>query len=171
MNSLRIPVTLLVIIVVGISAWFWFARPTAAPIPASTATSTVSVLKPTPFTTAAPTATPTLDPSAVAANIVGTWRSTDDANYTVAITSAGKWTDSYAGSNASNSISETGTYTLFTSSDPDKDFTGTLVPDVVYLKVTEGKDTLYYSVLSAEGNTLQLSYLDRGNTLSFVKTQ
>jgi hypothetical protein len=41
----------------------------------------------------------------------------------------------------------------------------------VYLKIAEGNSTLYYSVLEASPDQLQLSYLDRGNTLSFVRVQ
>jgi|GEM_PF-1307037 hypothetical protein len=173
MNSLRLPVTLLVIVVVGFFVWFWLARPISVHAPAQTSTTTVSTTSNSSGQASSPqtTPSPTLDPSSVAQNIVGSWQSTDDANYSVAITSAGKWTDSYKGSNASSSVSETGTYELFTSADPDKDFTGTLVPGVVYVKVSEGTSVLYFSVLDASASNLQLSYLDRGNTLSFVKVQ
>ena len=102
--------------------------------------------------------------------MVGSWQSTDDPNYQIQVTASGKWTDTYAGADAS-SATQTGTYELFTSANPDKDFSGVLVPNVVYLKVTENKLSLYYSVQQANGTNFQISYLDRGNTLSFVKVQ
>jgi hypothetical protein len=168
MNSRAFLWFLIIVIVVLVVGWFILIRPSAsAPAQeASIATTTTTV---TPAPESAPQ-TPTLDPSTVATNIVGNWVSTDDSNYTVQITSKGKWTDTYKGSDQTGA-SLTGTYTLFTSQNPDKDFTGVLVPGVIYVKVVEGQSTLYFSVLAASGNELQLSYLDRGNTLSFVKVQ
>lgn len=173
MNNLRVPIALLVIIVAGMFAWFLLSRqsPDSAisqTSPATTASSTASAAD---FPTGTPAPLPPPDPASVFATIVGSWQSTDDSNYSVTITSSGKWTDSYKGSGASNSVSESGTYALFTSQNPDKTFTGTLVPGVVYLKVSEGNSVLFYSVLETSTTTLQLSYLDRGNTLSFVKVQ
>ncbi|HTR18763.1 MAG TPA: hypothetical protein VMH91_02165 [Candidatus Paceibacterota bacterium] len=171
MNSRAFLGFLVVVIVALVLGWFFFVYPRSATTPGEEATTTA-----TEVTTAAsqePTTTtpsPTLDPGTVTANIVGNWVSTTDSNYTVQITAGDKWTDTYKGSDKS-SASLSGTYTLFTSAHPDKDFTGVLVPGVVYLKVVEGRSTLYYSVVAAGGNELQLSYLDRGNTLSFVKVQ
>ena len=174
MNSLRVPVTLLIVIVVGVVVLFVFSRLSASSVTPSGVTvsnATTSGSGAVTLPTSAPAPRPPQDPASVPASIVGTWQSTDDPNYSVTVTSDGGWTDSYKGSGASDSTSQTGTYKLFTSQGPDKDFTGTLVSGVVYLKVTEGKDTLYYSVLAANGTQLQLSYLDRGNTLSFVRVQ
>jgi hypothetical protein len=170
MNNLRIPIGILVLIVVGLIAWFVLAHRSAVPAPAA------AYVAPTTFGSSTPSQTasnplPTLNPSEVAANIVGTWQSTDDPNYSIVLTADGKWTDRYQSTGSSGPISETGTYTFFTSADPDPDFTDTPVAGVVYVKLVEGSDTYYYSVLEADGQDLQLSYLDRGNTLSFVKAQ
>jgi hypothetical protein len=173
MNNLRVPVAALVIIVAGISAWFLLSRQSPSPIvpQASSTTTSSTTAASAGFPTGTPAPLPPPNPASVFAAIVGSWRSTDDANYSVAITSSGKWTDSYKGSDAAKSVSQSGTYALFTSQDPDKAFTGTLVPGVVYLKVSEGNSVLFYSVLEAGTSTMQLSYLDRGNTLSFVRAQ
>lgn len=166
MNNLRTPVIILVAVLIALGAWFvWSNRP--APVVTATVTSASTTAPATQVQAPAPT----LDQAAVAQNVVGSWQSTDDPNYSVTITASGKWTDSYKGADASSSVSETGTYELFTSQNPDKDFTGVLVPGVVYVKVSEGSSVLYFSVLEASSDNLQLSYLDRGNTLSFVKEQ
>jgi hypothetical protein len=169
MNSLRVPVAILVVIVIALGAWYVLSRPSAHSEPPQTTSVATTTVTTTATTQPAETTPPTLNLSAVAANIMGSWQSTDDFNYTVNVDANNKWTDSYRGSDASSSVSETGTYTLFTSANPDKSFTGVLVPGVVYLKVAEGKTVTYYSVLKAAGDELQLSYLDRGNTLSFVR--
>jgi|SRR5665213_430010 len=167
MNSRAFIAFLVVLIVVIVAGWFILIHPSAqAPTATTTATTTVAT---TPVVQDEPSTMPS-NPATVAANIAGNWQSTDDSNYTVQITSGGKWTDTYKGSD-STGASLSGNYTLFTSTNPDKNFTGVLVPGVVYVKVVEGSSTLYFSVLAASGNVLQLSYLDRGNTLSFVKVQ
>lgn len=165
MNNLRIPIIILVIVVIALGAWFFFVHQNITPSPVPSAVDSTS----SPQATSA--SNPVLDPATVAANAVGTWQSTDDPNYTVVITADGKWTDNYKTANASDDISESGTYLLFTSADPDPDFTDTIVPGIVYVKLTEGSDVYYYSVLEADASNLQLSYLARGNTLSFTKVQ
>ncbi|MDR3571649.1 MAG: hypothetical protein P4L81_05670 [Candidatus Pacebacteria bacterium] len=178
MNNLRTPVIILVIILVAVGAWLLGYRqhtePTAANDTAqlqqgSTQTPVDTSASGTDSTATSPT--PPLDPSTVATNVVGTWQSVDDPNYTVVITADGKWTDKYKGGDASSSVSETGTYKIFTSANPDPGFDSTIVPGTVYTVVKEGKSTLYYSVLEASGTNLQLSYLARGNTLAFVRVQ
>jgi hypothetical protein len=171
MNNLRTPITILVVIIVALVGWFVWAHQSAASAPAAVQTQTATTTLPEQVQSAPITTAPTLDPTVVAQNMVGSWQSVDDPNYSISVTASGKWTDSYQGSNASSSVSETGDYTIFTSTDPDKDFTGILVPGVVYVKVAEGTTISYFSVLQASGNELQLSYLDRGTTLSFIKTQ
>lgn len=167
---------IIVVLVVALGAWYIVSKNSPTPaVPASTATTTAATT--TAMTTATSTAQqpsglPQTQPSADSAQIksamVGTWQSVDDNNYHVKITAGGAWTDSYGTSTAAT---QSGTYTLFTSDMPDKNLPIPAQPGVVYLKVVEGKDTFYYSVIEASGNALQLSYLDRGNTLSFVKVQ
>ncbi|HEV3245218.1 MAG TPA: hypothetical protein VG102_02590 [Candidatus Paceibacterota bacterium] len=136
MNA-RIVAIFVGIIVIALLAWYVIAHQNfTSTLPNYTATTTASV-----------TPAPTVDVSNVAASVAGTWQSNDDPNYSIVVTSDGKWTDNYKGSTASSSISQTGTYELFTSANPDPDFTGTIVPGVVYVKVVEGSSTLYFSVL------------------------
>jgi len=169
MNNLRTPIIILVVIILALGAWYFISRQSPAMLVTQTTVSTTT--SPASGSTLATEAPTTLNAAATAVNVVGTWQSTDDPNYSVVITSDGKWTDNYKGADASSSTSETGTYELFTSTNPDKDFTGVLVPGVVYVKVSEGTSVLYFSVLEASGQQLQLSYLDRGNTLSFTKEE
>jgi hypothetical protein len=164
----RVLWSLVLIIVILFGVWYVATQHLsfASPAPAAVSTTTEHTMIPAPAPTTPAPAAPDLQTAT--ANVVGSWQSTDDAQYTVAITASGKWTDAY-GSDAS--ATQTGTYTLFTSDKPDKDFTGILQPGVVYVKVVEGNSTLFFSVLEATGTNLQLSYLDRGNTLSFVRVQ
>lgn len=170
MNNLRTPFTLLVIVVLALITWFVWAHEQVV-VPPAPQTQTATTAPATTTVQPATTSAPALDPATVAQTIVGSWQSTDDPNYSVAITADGTWTDTYAGANASAGTSQTGTYELFTSQNPDKDFTGVLVPGVVYVKVSEGSSTYYFSVLEANGSNLQLNYLDRDVTLSFAKIQ
>jgi hypothetical protein len=170
MNRLSVPIGILVVIVVALAVWFVVSEHGAPSAPQQTATTTATTGQAPVTVEQTPSQPVTLDPATVAGDIVGSWQSTDDPNYQIQVTASGKWTDTYAGADAS-SATQTGTYELFTSANPDKDFTGVLVPGVVYLKVTENNLSLYYSVQQANGTNFQISYLDRGNTLSFVKVQ
>lgn len=172
MNTLRTPIILLAVVVVALIAWFlWVHEQAVTPSQTQTAAVVASTTSAAQTTSAASSTIQYPDEDAVASNIPGVWQSTDDPNYSIDVTSNGKWTDSYQGADASSTTSETGTYIFFASQNPDKDFTGTIVPGVTYLKVTEGSSVLYYSVLEVSGSNLQISYLDRGNTLSFVREQ
>jgi hypothetical protein len=170
MNRLSIPIGILVAIVILLGVWGYVAHRQGTSAPTQTATTTAPTQQTPTGVVQTPPHPVTLDPATVAKDVVGDWQSTDDPNYQIQVTASGKWTDTYAGSDAS-SATQTGTYELFTSAKPDKDFTGVLVPGVVYLKVTENGLSLYYSILKANGSNLQISYLDRGNTLSFVKVR
>ncbi len=170
MNNLRAPIALLVVIIVVAGGWFYFVHQRAA-MPSSPIITQSTPSANYPDSQPALPALPLPDPTTVSTDIVGTWDSSDDPNYSVVIDQNGKWTDRYEEGNGSSTISETGTYTLFTSDKPDPDFTGQARSGIVYIKLVEGHDTYFYSVLGANGTALQLSYLARGNTLSFVKAQ
>jgi len=159
---------IIVVILVALGGWYILAHENiTSALPSDDSTTTIAG-ETLPASEAASSTDVALEPATVATNVVGSWQSTDDPNYTVKITAGGKWTDAYG---ADASASQTGTYTIFTSQNPDKDFTGVLQPGIVYIKLVEGSSTYYYSVLDASGNTLQISYLDRGNTLSFTRVQ
>lgn len=170
MSDLRIPAIILAIIAIALGGWYILAHQNFTSTLAQT-NSTTAVSAATSTQTQTAPAGFGLDQAAVAQTIAGAWQSTDDANYSINVTSGGTWTDTYAGANASSSVSQTGSYALFTSANPDPDFTGVLVPGLVYLKVSEGNSTTYFSVLAADGQQLQLSYLNRGTTLSFVRKE
>ena len=177
----RVILTLVILIIALIVVWFFAlahvgtATPVVAPVVQATTTVATSTGTPLFTSTSTPTAVvpaPISGPDlpTVTQNIVGSWQSTDDGNYSVKITANGKWTDTYSTS-ATNSASQTGTYTLFTSADPDPALAAAVTPGVVYIKLVEGKSTSFFGVVQADGGNLQLVYLDRGNTISFVKTQ
>ncbi|HUO50080.1 MAG TPA: hypothetical protein VMU25_00695 [Candidatus Paceibacterota bacterium] len=163
---------IIVVLVVAIGAWYMAAYHMPEASPATSTTTTASSTDSNASTSAqssgVPLTQPSADPAQIGSNMVGTWQSVDDGNYHVKITADGTWTDSYG---TTTSATQTGKYSLFTNATDDKDLPIPAQPGVVYLKVIEGKDTFYYSVIEASSNTLQLSYLDRGNTLAFVRIQ
>ena len=97
--------------------------------------------------------------------IQGKWVSTQDAKFTREFTAEGKLIDSYDGS-----AQDTGNWTLFTKEMPPEGFTGTLEEGPIYLAIgfTE-TPPLYFKVAKIDENSLELVYLDRGNTLSFTR--
>ena len=177
----RVILSLVALVIALIVLWFvalaHVGNTTPTVVPVVQATSTVATSTGTPLFTSTSTPTPAApvaisgpDLPTVTQNIVGSWQSTGDGNYSVKITANGKWTDTYSTS-ATSSASQTGAYTLFTSADPDPALAGAVTPGVVYVKLVEGKSTSFFGVVEADGNNLQLVYLDRGNTISFVKAQ
>jgi hypothetical protein len=98
--------------------------------------------------------------------MVGTWQSTDDANFTRAFTADGHFTDAYKGDSAAT---ETGTFVVV---DPMKEDVGVPTSTVVgmtVLKLNFASGPLYFGVQSETENSLKLIYLGRGNILSFTK--
>ena len=168
---------IIVVLLVALGGWYVLAHENVtATLPTTDtteaqATTTTPTPNPVVATSTSPAPTSTIDPQTVATNIVGSWRSVDDQNYTIGVTADGKWTDTYKGTDASSTLTQTGTYTIFTNANPDPKFDGTIVPGVVYVKVAEGSTVNYFSVIDASGNDLQLSYLARGNTLAFIRIQ
>jgi|GEM_PF-1862334 hypothetical protein len=100
--------------------------------------------------------------------LIGTWQSTQDANYTLIIDPGGTTMERYAGDSSSDA---TGTISLFTSANPDIDFQGDVAPDVVYVKISNADLTRYFSIVEATNDSLKLTYLDRGNELDFTRVR
>ncbi|MBV9159930.1 MAG: hypothetical protein JO019_05035 [Candidatus Kaiserbacteria bacterium] len=94
----------------------------------------------------------------------GTWQSTEDSKFTREFKADGSFTDSYAGDASAATV---GTWNLFTSGNPDPGLHDALEPGATYLKMTDPNEVLFFSLLHIDDSDLQLSYLDRGNTLEF----
>jgi hypothetical protein len=105
--------------------------------------------------------------------MVGTWKSTDDASFTRTFNDDGTVVDAYTGD---ASATETGT---FTTVDPLKEPAGafdTVSPEslagMTVLKLSFPKSgVMYFGVQSETESSLNLIYIGRGNTLSFVKVK
>lgn len=103
----------------------------------------------------------------VMANIVGTWQSNDDAAFIREIRNNGTIVDTYTGEDPSE-----GLWMVFTKEIPDTAFVGTIEEGAVYLSLMMSEDErLYFKVVKADGQSLDLIYLDRGNALSFSRIQ
>jgi hypothetical protein len=110
------------------------------------------------------------DEAAIRAALIGGWKSTDDANFTRGFSEDNGYVDRYAGDIAAT---DTGVWSTFTATNPDPEFTGEVASDTTYLKLTSLKsnESYYYTVVKAIDNELVLTYLDRGNTLTFTRSQ
>lgn len=102
--------------------------------------------------------------------VVGGWQSAEDSKYGMTIQENGKYADTY-----DNGVLGVGSWELLKSLQGVESRFQSL-PDGLYLKKTpegtEKSENLYYSVrISIDGNELELTYLARGNTLSFVRSR
>lgn len=100
--------------------------------------------------------------------IPGTWQSTDDAKFTREFDANGQAADRYQGD---KSADMNGTWQLFRGDSPPTKFAGKTdyVSDAIYLAVTEGGDTQLFAIDGIDARSLDMIYLDRGNTLSFKR--
>ena len=97
--------------------------------------------------------------------MVGTWRSTDDARSIVEVSADGLWIDSYTGEPSATTTSH---WLLFSGAKPPKAAAGeTLDARSTYLEVNDKDGVLFYALDHVDAKSLELLYLDRGNTLSY----
>jgi len=102
--------------------------------------------------------------------MVGRWRSVDDARAMVEVRADGTWIDSYTGIPSATAASH---WLLFSGAHPPKDAAGeTLDAKSTYLEVTD-KDAgpLFYQLELVDAKTLELSYLARGNELTYARVK
>lgn len=99
------------------------------------------------------------------ANIIGVWQSTDDPKFIREMRNDGSVIDRYESEEDAD-----GLWMIFTKDIPDTSFTGTYEEGAVYLSIAMGEDEKYYfKVARADGDSLDLVYLDRGGVLSFAR--
>lgn len=107
------------------------------------------------------------DAATVMGNIIGSWRSDDDAAFIRDIRNDGTVVDRYEGGEDSE-----GLWMVFTKEIPDTAFIGVIEEGAVYLSLAMSEDEkLYFKVTEADGESLELIYLDRGGKLSFHRVQ
>jgi hypothetical protein len=96
--------------------------------------------------------------------LVGDWRSVDDARAQVEIKADGTWIDSYAGMPSATATSH---WILFSGAHPPKDAADqTLDATSTYLEVSDEGGPLVYAL---DATRLELTYLARGNTLTYAR--
>jgi len=104
------------------------------------------------------------DLAAVMSALVGKWRSMDDASFVREFASDGVSRDSYG------TTTTEGRWMAFTKQIPDPAYTGTLEDNAVYVAIGEtDTSSLYFRVVKLTANELEMTYLDRGNALRFVR--
>lgn len=103
------------------------------------------------------------DLSSLRANIVGTWQSTDDVDETVTYNNNGSFRNLYGGSEMQN-----GEWEMYEEDGTDGGPSGIFIRTVNTLNSAEG-DAIEYTVVEANGDTLALSLLGRGNTLRYIR--
>ena len=100
-------------------------------------------------------------------SIVGKWQSNDDARFTREFQAGGKEIDRYDGQ--SDMI---GTWKIFSSAAPLK-VPFEIVQGVTYVQIAVGSDPdpLNFSISAVTPERLEMTYMARGNTLSFKRVQ
>lgn len=107
------------------------------------------------------------DAATTMSNIVGLWQSNEDGKFTREIRNDGTVVDRYEGGEDSD-----GLWMVFTKDIPDTAFTGTIEDGAVYLSLAMSEDErLYFKIVKADRQSLELIYLDRGGALSFHRVQ
>lgn len=101
--------------------------------------------------------------------IIGSWQSEDDELSVVHFNADGEVHDVYAG----GAVSESGTYQIFDSLDflneEERELALNLESSGIFLRQTFGQENYDYVILKMDVDTLELSYLSRGNTLRYKK--
>ena len=154
MNTRAITIGVAVIILAGLAYYIGTNRTT--PETVSTATTT-------------PMQSAQTDPKATEtqSQVVGEWKSTDDAKFTRTFRADGTVTDTYEG-NASATTN--GTWKVYTAKmELPAGVTFQLDNDVSYIQIAMDSDTFNYRVSKATSAELELIYMDRGGVLRFKK--
>lgn len=103
--------------------------------------------------------------AAASSALVGVWQSNEDANFTREFNKDGSAYDKYEGETDQGVLG----WSLFTKEEPDTDFAGEFEDGAVYMRMTNGSESLYFKIIKVTPEELELVYLDRGNILSFKK--
>ncbi|MBP9757538.1 MAG: hypothetical protein KBD06_02970 [Candidatus Pacebacteria bacterium] len=104
--------------------------------------------------------------AAVSANIIGKWRSVQDPLFMREFFADGTVVDSYDGDPSLRQ-----TWTAFTKQKPEAS-KFELMDGITYMQIKEGDDSvLTFSVDKLTPETLEMTYVDRGNKLAFERVQ
>lgn len=156
-------ITVLVIIVLAIGVWYVAGMKRAAPMQGG-------VVEDWSATSSSASGTSELAGTPLSEQLAGTWRSSDDAKFTRSFTADGKVTDAYQGD---ASATETGTYAIVNpAQEKALPVPAASVAGMSVLRIDFPKSgTLYFSINALSDGSLQMTYLGRGNILSFTRVQ
>lgn len=136
-----------------VGAWYWFmTNPGAVPLkPAPAQDESVRDVAQTNEDTAAA--------------LAGTWQSTDDARFVRSFDASGAVTDTYEGEEGATSI---GTWKFVV--DPSEEQAELpAVKDATVIKIQFPEEVLYFAITDLSATDLSMTYLSRGNTLTFKR--
>ncbi|MBI5456472.1 hypothetical protein HY969_01905 [Candidatus Kaiserbacteria bacterium] len=105
--------------------------------------------------------------AAIAANIVGTWKSTDDAKFSRTFLADGTVIDKYEGN---EDATTEGMWKTFMGTDAEN-APAPLDEGVVYLKITMPEEVLFLSIPKLTADALEMMYLSGGETLKFTRVR
>jgi hypothetical protein len=99
--------------------------------------------------------------------LAGTWQSASDPRFIRELDANGQAIDRYEGEDRD---ALAGSWTIFLGSAPPAKFAGrTLDAKSVYLELDQEGDTLLFALVHLSRSDLQMVYLERGNTLVFLR--
>lgn len=102
---------------------------------------------------------------AVARDIIGAWKSTDDSKFTRQFAPDSTVVDKYQDDEAATMQ---GMWKVFTSEDGET-APFPLQEGIVYLRISTPEEVLFFTVPKITSDTLELTYLGGGGTLRFTK--
>lgn len=109
------------------------------------------------------------DAAQAMANIIGMWQSSDDPKFIREIRNDGVVIDRYEGSSPDDTD---GLWMVFTKEIPDAAYTGTIEEGAIYLSIAMSEsEKLYFKIAKADGNALELVYLEGNGMLSFQRVK
>ena len=147
-----------VLAIIGVVFYTYFDTPAVQPAEGADATTTALVVS---------NRGPQV--SDVTSRIVGMWQSIEDPRFVREFKADGSGTDSYDGVKDA-----AGTWMVYTSADAPPSVSFQVDPNAVYVEMTIGgtePDVLDFRVNAISDTALELTYMARGNTLSFTRIQ
>lgn len=102
---------------------------------------------------------------AVARDIVGTWKSTDDAKFTREFAADSTVVDTYQGDEAATMQ---GMWKVFTNQDGEA-APFPLQEGMVYLRISTPEEVLFFTIPKISPDSLELTYLGGGGTLRLTR--
>ena len=105
-----------------------------------------------------------MTPEAITTKLVGVYKSTQDDRSTLTVTSDGKWTETYDGTDPVVS-----TWRVFAGTDAPEGTNVTFTPVSRYLELSSADGAVYYEMGGISEEGFDMFYTARGNHLGFAR--